>query len=219
MGEPKGRVYRVLATLERRGFVVRGESNAYRLGLTVLELGGAAYKQIEFRKVAYPILKELVRETQESAFLTVVSGDESVCIEAVESPQSLKMTLEIGGRHPLYAGASNKVLLAYLPSESIDRIIAAGLRPVTSKTIVDPDELKANLAEIRRQGWCCSFGEVTQSAAAIAVPVMNAQGRVVGGLSIAGLQDRFTADRIAGYVECLRAAAERIKSQLKTWGD
>jgi len=215
----KSTIYRVFVTLERRGFVVRDELNNYRLGLTLLELGNAAHKQIEFRKVVYPVLKDLVRETQESAFLTVVSGDESVCIETVDSPQSLKMTLDIGGRYPLHAGASNKILMAYLPSDRIESIIAAGLPPVTSKTIVDPDELRANLAEIREQGWCYSSGEVTQSAAAVAVPVVNGQGRLVGGLSVAGLHDRFTPKRVALYLQSLQAAADRIKSQLRSWND
>ncbi len=219
LGLHKSIVFRLVTTLERRGFVVKGEDRVYRLGLRVLELGNVAYKQIDLRRAAYPVLQKLVNETRESAFLTVVSGDEAVCIDKVDSPHNIKLTLEIGGRSPLYAGASNKILMAYLPGERIDEIVARGLQPITPQTITDPAELKGNLAEIRQQGWCFSCGEVTPSASAVAVPIRNGRGQVIAGLSVAGLDARFTKEKISGLVQALMKASEEISGQLLGWSE
>jgi DNA-binding IclR family transcriptional regulator len=183
----------------------------------VVELANAVLAGIDLRQVAHPFLIRLVSETGESAFLTVVSGDESVCIDRVESAQPVRVTLSIGGRYPLYAGASNKVLLAYLSPGVIDRIVAGGLEPITPRTITDPAAFKADLALIRQQGWAYSVGELTPEVAAIAVPLWDGNGRVVAALSIAGLASRFTEDRLPMLLGKVRQAAQEISTQLVAW--
>ena len=218
LGLHRSIVYRILATLEHRGFVTQtGHRRRFRLGLKLVQLGNVVLAGIDLRQAAYPIMTRLVRETGESAFLTVVSGDESVCVDKIDSPQQIRVTLTIGGRYPLHAGASNKVLLAYLPPVTIDGLVAKGLDPITPNTITDPTRLKENLAMIRKQGWVHSIGELTPSVAAVAVPLWNSNGSVIAALSIAGLASRFSEDKLPMLIGKTCQAAEEISAQLLAW--
>ncbi|HEY64507.1 MAG TPA: IclR family transcriptional regulator [Caldilineae bacterium] len=218
LGLHRSIVYRILATLERRGFVTQADRRGrFRLGLKLVELGNVVLANMDLRQVAHPVMERLVRETGESAFLTVVSGDESVCVDKIDSPQPIRVTLTLGGRSPLHAGASNKILLAYLPPKAIDAYIAKGLEQITPDTITDPQQLKEELAQIRKQGWAYSVGELTPGVAAMAVPLRNSNGEVVAGLSIANLASRFSEDRRPMLIQKLREAADEISAQLLVW--
>jgi len=218
LGLHRSIVYRILATLERRGFVTQADHRGrFRLGLKLVELGNVVLASMDLRQVAHPIMARLVREIGESAFLTVVSGDESVCVDKIDSPQPIRVTMTIGGRYPLHAGASNKILLAYLPPDTIEALIARGLEAITPDTITDPARLKENLAMIRKQGWAYSVGELTPGVAAIAVPLWNNNEEVVAALSIANLASKFSEDRLPMLISKVRQAAEEISARLLSW--
>jgi len=218
LGLHRSIVYRTLCTFEQRGVVTRNHTGGrYRLGLKLVELANVVLASMDLRQVAHPVMERLMRETGEAAFLTVVSEDKSVCIEKVDSPQPIRSMLTIGDRSPLHAGASNKLLLAYLPADTIDELIARGLEPMTPRTITDPTQLKENLTKIRQQGWAYTVGELTPSAAAISVPLWDSNDTVVAALSIAGLASRFSEDRLALLISATCQAADEISAQLVTW--
>jgi DNA-binding IclR family transcriptional regulator len=211
-------VYRILSTFEQRGIVTKRDTRGrYRLGLKLVELANIVLASMDLRQVAHSAMERLVRETSESAFLTVVSEDESVCIHKIESSQRVRVTLTIGGRYPLYAGASNKLLLAYLPTEKTDEIIAKGLKQLTPDTITDPDRLREDLAKIQSQGWVFSVGELTPGVAAIATPLRDSNREVIAALSIGGLATRFGENRLQTLIDITCQAAEEISHQLVAW--
>lgn len=214
----KSVVYRILVTLERHGFATREPgSSRFRLGFRFVELANIVLSGIDLRNAAHAIMVRLVRAVQETAFLTIVSGHESVCIHRVESPQPIRLTMEIGGRYPLYAGASNRVLMAYLPQHEIEAIIQEGLQQHTPNTITDPEALRASLAEIREQGYAFTIAELTPGMAALSTPIFDNTGSVVAALSISGPSDRFSPERRPFLLQQLRQAAAEISAQLYTW--
>lgn len=218
LGLHRSIIYRILATLEHSRFVTQnGQRGRFRLGASLVSLGNVMLSGIDLRQVAAPRMAEVVRETGETAFLTVVSGDESVCIDKVESPIPIRVTLTIGSRHPLHAGASNKILLAYLPKDQIETYIAKGLNPITPNTIAEADFLKKDLEEIRRKGFAFSIGELTPGMAAIGAPILDSNGSLEGALSISGLSTSFDDERLPMLVQAVRRAAEDISLQLLTW--
>ena len=218
LGLHRSIVYRILCTLEQRGVVTRSHTGGrYRLGLKLVELANVVLANMDLHQVAHPVMERLVRETGESAFLTAVSEDESVCIHRIESSQRVRVTLTIGGRYPLYAGASDKLLLAYLPPKKIDEVIARGLKQLTPDTITGPDRLREDLAKIRRQGWAFSVGELTPGVAAVAAPLRDSNGDMVAALSIGGLASCFSENRLQTLIETTCQAAEEVSHQLMTW--
>lgn len=211
-------VYRILKTLEQRGFVVQtGRHGRFALGLKLVELGNIVLSALDLRQIADPIMIRLVKETSESVILNVVSGDRCVCIAKVDSPNPVRAVLNVGDQSPLHTGASAKTLLAYLGNERIEQLLSQDLERITPLTITDPDRLRGDLALIRHQGWAYSAGELTPNVAAVAVPLWDSNGAVVASLSAAGLAFRFSQDRLPMLIDATCRAGASISSQLVVW--
>jgi len=212
---PKGTVHRLVSTLAAKGFLAKNEATGrYRLGLSVFRLGSTFLNQMEVREAALPVLHELARVTGETVNLNIARDRRRVCIEKVESSHDIRHFVELGRPLPLYCGASGKVLLAFLPEEEIEAVIAEGLRPLTSRTVTDPDRLRRELAEIRRRGYAVSRDERVEGASAVSAPIYDSAGRVVAGLTISGPTYRFTAERVAQFVKLVKQGAARISASL-----
>lgn len=218
LGIHRSIVYRILKSLERRGFVVQtGRQGRFSLGLKLVELGSIVLDGLDLGQVARPVMRRLVKETGESAFLLVVSDDQSVCVLRVDSRKALRAMTNVGDRSPLHAGASSKVLLAYLDPEKREALIARGFERITPLTITNQEKLRADLAQIRKQGWAYTVGELTPYVAAIAAPLWDSSGELRGGLSIAGPASRFSEDRLQGLIDYTIRAGEEISAQLLVW--
>ncbi len=212
---PKGTVHRLVSTLGAKGFLAKNEATGkYRLGLSVFRLGSTFLNQMEVRAAALPVLHELARITGETVNLNIARDRRRVCIEKVESSHDIRHFVELGRPLPLYCGASGKVLLAFLPDEEIEAVIAEGLRPLTPRTITDPHRLRRELAEIRRRGYAVSRDERVEGASAVSAPIYDSTGRVVAGLTISGPTYRFTPERVAQFIELVQQGAARISASL-----
>ncbi|MFN3285573.1 MAG: IclR family transcriptional regulator [bacterium] len=206
--------YRVLRSLEAGGLVVYDrERRAYYLSLAVARLGQVALSRIDLRSVARPYLQRLLEDTGESVFLLVVEGRSAIVIDTLPSEAPLKLTYPVGTPWPLHAGASNRVLLAHLPPEQIEEILAGPLPRVTPRTITDPNRLRAELERVRRLGYAYSNGELTPGVVGIAVPILCA-GQLMGALAVAGPSTRLRTRRVSGIVKQLKTAADAIVGHL-----
>ncbi|WP_248928804.1 IclR family transcriptional regulator [Paenibacillus hamazuiensis] len=214
LGLYKSVVHRMLSTLERRGYVVKNpHTKKYALGLKLFELGMLVGRQMNLRAIARPVMEELGVKTNETVLLSIADSLSGVCIEKIESNQSIKSTSQLGKRVPLYAGAPTKLLLAYLPPESIDAVIANSLVAYTEQTTVEPDRLSRDLEEIRRQGYCITYGELDIGSAGVAFPICNHEGKTIASLSVVGPEFRMK-DAMRTYWEHCREAAHAISRQL-----
>ena len=159
-------------------------------------------------------MEELTATTRETTYLSITDDLYGIIVEKVESPQSIRLFEPLGARIPLNRGASRKVLLAYLPNDTIDRLKSAGLlAPKTSSTVTDTNVLRRQLAIIRTQGYASTSGENTPGAGAIAVPLRDWNNAVVASLSIAGPLERFKP-RVPELRELLMAAGRAISGAL-----
>ena len=214
---PKTTVHRILRVFEQHGFLTQNpETRRFRLGLAGIELGHRAQAGFELRRIALPIMEQLSALTGETVLLQVVSpeGDRVVCIERVQQRRGLRLILDVGSTAPLYAGCSSKVLLAYFDEESIDKVLAGELHPMTPHTIVDPQEIREQLQRIRQQGFAVSFEETDEGVAGVSVPIRDARDRVIAGLSVSGPVTRMNASTINEYSGHALEAARRIASEL-----
>jgi DNA-binding IclR family transcriptional regulator len=212
-GVPVPTAYRILVALRARSFVAQDvATKRFRLGVGALELGERARALVDVRAAALPVLRRLCRESGETALLTAASDhhDHGVCLERVESRHPLRLSVHTGRLLPLHAGASQKVLLAYLPHEEIDRILAGPLERLCRATIVDADELRVDLARIRRVGWANSFEETDVGVWGLAVPILDAGGRLVAAVGLAGPSARMSRLRLREHLARLRSGAEDI---------
>lgn len=214
---PKSVVHRALDALVETGLVARDrETSRYRLGPRALELGLAAVGAPDVRTLALPIMQELVRESGETATLSLLVGVERVYVAQVESLQEVRMTVEVGRRYPIYVGASGRAILAHFSPEEIGRYLdRTALDALTPSTITDRKRLERELAKVRAQGYASSSGERDPWAAAVAAPILPSGRRVIGSMSICGPRTRLSAERVARYGEVVRRGADELANQLR----
>lgn len=187
----KSTILRLAVSLERFGYMLRQDDGRYRLGPTTWRLGSVYRRSFELAEIVRPELRTLVEQTGETASFYVREGDSRVCLYRWEPARSIRHSIVEGARMPLDRGATGRVLLAW--SDDGAELLGAGVR-----------------RETRDRGWALSMGERDPEVAAIAVPVLDAEGRIMGALSVSGLVTRFDAPRQAAILAALEASRSRL---------
>ncbi len=213
---PKGTMHRFLVALVQHGILQRDERDrSYSPGYKLWLWGNLTPLEASLRQVAHPILASLAAESGESALLTVYREGEVLCLDKVESDHPVRMTIAVGARRLPHAGASSKVLLAYLPEAEVEAVIEdTGLPKLCKNTITGPQALRAELRRIRELGYATSSEETDDTAYGVAVPVFAEAGTVIAGLGIAGPLTRFSRKAIGRHIEAAQRAAAQLSSLL-----
>ncbi|WP_282942765.1 IclR family transcriptional regulator [Paenibacillus sp. RC67] len=204
--------YRILSTFEEHGYLIQNQvTKKYALSIKWMELGAVVKDNFSISEFMLPVMRRLATETGESTYLIWRDGGEGVCVEIVESSQTIRYGVTVGSRTPLCVGASNKVIMAYLPKETQATIMEKGLHRYTDRTIVSQEELSRNLDEIRKAGWAYSVGEYTEDVFAIAVPIFNAHHEVMAALAIGGPDFRMPPEKIEQTLQRIKDAKSEIQ--------
>ncbi len=182
----KTTAFRLLSTLEDLGYLQRDpQTKLYRPGLEVLRLGFVVLSGLELRQAAAPYLRELVNEVEETVNLAVLDHHEVVYIDRVGSKHMLNIFRPVGSRLPAYCTSTGKALLAFLPPDKLEAVLAAtNWQRYTANTIVTPDALRENLELVRQRGFADSDGELFPELRAVAAPIRQSDGQVVATVNI-----------------------------------
>lgn len=206
-GLPKATALRLIYTLEEQGFLTKTEDGLrYHLGTRILELAGSFLQHWDVTRLALDEMRLLRDECGETVSLYVLDGAERVCAQRLESLQSIRRSVPIGARFPLHAGASAKVLLAFLPQDQGEALLAS--LPVPPG--FNLSAFRRQLTRCREQGYATSREEREVGAAAVGAPVFYGQGRLAAALTVSGPANRLDADRMLAVVPNLKAAARRL---------
>lgn len=175
---------RFLLTLADLGYV-RADGRTYRLTPRVLELGYSYLSSFSLARIAEPRLEQLVVRTRESSSLCVLDGDDVVYVARVPARRIMTAAITVGTRFPAHVTSVGRVILAHLPPEEIEvRLARAELSPLTARTLVSADLLRAELARVRRQGYALVDQELEEGLRSIAAPVRDRGGEVVAAVNI-----------------------------------
>lgn len=207
---------RLMTGLKEYGLLQQNPATrAYALGYKVLEWAGVFTAVLDLRNIALPFMEDLHQATGETISLYQRDGDERLCVERLESHQTVRMVSRLGRRLPLAAGSGGKAILAFLPAETAEPILGRGeLKAYTANTIVNRQQLLDELARIRRQGCAVSLGEWLADAAGVAAPIFGRDGEVIGSLSISCPTSRLTPEKVEQYAAQLLRATEQISIQM-----
>ncbi|MBN2426763.1 MAG: IclR family transcriptional regulator [Deltaproteobacteria bacterium] len=194
----KNNVFRLLATLESRGYVEQNRATEnYRLGLKSLELGQTFIKQMGLLRQAQPVLEKMVEECNETSYISIFKDGFIVYLEIEETTMTVRVVPRIGIRLPAYCTAAGKVHLAFLREEELDKLYAkTKLLSFTSNTLSDLNALKTELEEIRKNGFAIDNEEYDIGVRCVAAPIRDYTRRVVGAVSLSGPSMRFTDERM-----------------------
>ena len=214
-GCTKSLTFRLLFTLEQRGFVSKDAARrTYTLGYRTMLLGDQARRQSRLLNAAEPFMRELNEELQENVLLMVRDGLDSICIALKASVHPQRIFAEVGRRGPLHAGGGPKILLAFAPDEVQAAVLDGELPSFTDATIDTRARLEQALEEIRRDGWTVSQGELDFDKCSVAAPVRSGGGQVVAALSVTGPADRLAHALRNQTRDAIVSAAHRLSATL-----
>ncbi|MGY1828459.1 MULTISPECIES: IclR family transcriptional regulator domain-containing protein [unclassified Blastococcus] len=201
---------RLLLTLEELGFV-RSSGGAFALTPKVLTLGMAYVGALGLWDIARPHLEALVARTGESSSMAQLDGSDIVYVARVSVPKLITLRVDIGTRFPAAQTSQGKVLLAALPPDELAGVLAepsrAGLPPVIGRT---PEQLRAELTEVRARGWALADEELAPGVRSVAVPVRDGDGVVRAAVNVTVHAAETSTERLVG---------EHLPRLLRTAGD
>ena len=165
----------------------------YRLGFGVVRLAGSAAAQLDLAQESQAACEELVAAVGETANVAILDEGWATNVSEVRGEAAVVSQSWVGRRTPLHATSSGKVLLAFQPKDDRERVLARPLEQFTTQTIVEPDLLRVELAQIRERGWASTCEELEVGLNAVAAPIRGADGTVVAAVSVSGPSYRLGA--------------------------
>lgn len=206
---PKPTIHRLFATLEDEGFLVRDVGGrTYAPAPRLRRIAGGILSSEDIRLAQRAILSRLSGEIGETCNIAVPDGDAMRYVERVETEWPLRIQLPIGSRVPLYATASGKMYLAGLRRAQIERYLAnETLTAHTPATLTDPETLLSEIRRIRRRGYALDAAEFMEDMIALAVPIADADGRLMATLSLHAPTQRLDTDTALAHLPRLQEAA------------
>lgn len=219
LGLHKNNVFRLLATLESRGYMEQNKvTGNYRLGLNVLELGQVFIRQMGLLKMARPVLEEISSKCNETAYLGVIRDDRVVYVDVVEALRPVRVVSRMGVGLPVYCTAIGKAQIAFESADELEAIFSDKvLEGFTDKTIVKMDVLFKELEEVRQKGYALDDEEFDEGIRCVGVPVRDYTRRVIAGLSLSGPAYRFTDERLEKEVIPMAVDAGKKLSARLGW--
>lgn len=213
---PKSTTYRMLEALECQGVIIREpHGHGYQLGYQLIRWGTQALDTLDLRNLALPFLKKLMCATGETAVLSARVGNFGMWLQVVESQHPVRLAMRIGEPLNLHAGASSKVLWAFLSDVEIERILSEiKLIPIRPNTITDTNILRSELKTIRTRGYATSHEETDFGAMGIAAPVYNHTNSPVAGIGIAAPITRVPPEKITELASFVMAASQGLSQCL-----
>jgi DNA-binding IclR family transcriptional regulator len=210
-GLNKSSAFRILSALKGSGMAQQEQGDStYSLGPKLLEVSLRYLSRLDLRNLALPELRWLKDTTGQTATLSLRIGYRRVYLDQVESESEVKQTITIGSTQPLYRGASGKAILAAMPEQDIDKVLAQAQELDEAARL----RLRAELALVRERGFAISRGERVPGAAAAAAPILNHRQEVVGAVSVATLSEASSDADLMRYGALARETAQRISRKL-----
>lgn len=212
LGLPKSSAHRLLAALGRRGLVERDAEGRYRPGLALVALGLGVLEREPLVAAARPLLEEVARASDETAFLTVARGGRIVSLDKVEGGGFLRAAPRVGAEVPVHATAVGKLQLAFAP-EAV-RLPREPWPRFTPTTPAGPAALAPEVARARRRGWAENREEWMPGVVVVAVPLFVG-GRMVASIAVAGATSRLGPARCATIARDMLVRAKRLGERLE----
>jgi DNA-binding IclR family transcriptional regulator len=217
----KNNVFRILATLEEKGWVDQcAETERYRLGAACVRLGYASSRTRSLTRHGRSVLESLCRQTGESTHLAVMRGVEVMMLDGVQAAGPLVTGLHLGGTLWPHCTAVGKVLLACGAPDTIERwsAVFAPSRPLpraTDLTILDRDKLLEHLQQVRVQGFALDLEECAPGVVCAAAPVFDATSMPVASIALSAPAARVDRARLeAEYAPRVVSAANQLSHRL-----
>lgn len=207
--------HRMLAALQQEGFVsLHPTLKTYTLGREAYVLGLAAERRHGLKEIAEAGLQRIAMETGDTAFLSIRSGDDAVCIDRKVGDFPIKiLTLDAGHRRPLGVGAGSLALLSSLSDPEIEQILQRH-RQLPSPLRIDLDTLRQDIALTRRNGYATNPGRIISDMTGIGIAVFDRKQNLCASLSVAAIRSRLSGQQLQHALSILKREALQLSRDL-----
>lgn len=214
-GLNKSTVFRMLVTLENRGYLLRDKTNKYRLGLKLFTLGQLVYGRTELVAIIHPFLEKMTRTTGESSHLSMMDdATHIVFLDKVVSNSLLKMDTPLGLRQQAHLTGTGKAILAFESEQTVNQYIRlAEFSSITPYSIKTAKEFLNVLDQIRQDGYAYDKEETEIGLTCYAVPIFDASGQPIAAISSSGPTTRMDMKKDL-HIQTLKSTAQEIQKIL-----
>ena len=210
---------RLVKILEKEDFLSRDPTTKrYHLGLSILTFCGIIISTMELHREAKPILEEVVKKLEEAVHLGILEGTDIVYLIKLDGPHPVRLVSNTGKKFPAYCTGCGKVILSYLNQKEQENLLniyeKQGLIRFGPNTVRSVADLKAQLKEIREQGFAICIDELHEGVFTIAAPVFDYTEKAVAAISVTGPTHRLSPSKIPLYKQEITEAARKISTRL-----
>ncbi len=206
-------VYRILRTLANQDYLVHSPAtNRYRIGPMLHHVGSTYVNNLNWHEKVEETLDALANETRESVGFAVREGDLVISLYEVETHQPFRMNYRPGAIYPMNRGCYGKCLMAYHNPVRVEKLLRSQkFEKHLPNTLTDSDEILAEYARIREQGYVISDGETfSPSAVGVGVPIFSRDGEARSCMVVAFIKGTDYQERVTKYLAALRDHAEKL---------
>ena len=209
---PKPTIHRLFATLEEEGFLQRDiDGRGYSPGFRLRSLSTGVLSSLRIRTARLTILRSLSARIGETCNIAMPGREAMFYVERVETEWPLRIQLPIGSEVPFYCTASGKLYLSTLPKQHLRKYAEnENLTQRTDNTITDPDKLLDEVTKTAKRGYGLDRQEFMDGMIALAVPIIQPQGRLVSTLSFHAPIQRFSAEDALDHLPALQDASKAL---------
>lgn len=216
---PKATLYRLVQTLARQGMLAHDpDRGTYSLGVRLVRLAHAAWRQSSLAPIARPHVDALAREVGETVHLAQLDHAQVLYVDKRNAREPVEMFSQAGRVGPAYCTGVGKAMLAFLPEQELARILPQqSFHRFTPQTLTSEAALRAELAATRARGHAFDREEHEPGIICIALPILSAGGRVLGALSVTSTTARTDLGALEHLAPRISAAARAIADEAESW--
>lgn len=213
LGLPKPTIHRLLATAEDEGFLQRDlDGRSYGPGARMRKMSANTLSSQRVRTERLFVLKRLAESVGETCNLAAPGRYGMVYLDRVETHWPLRIQLPVGTQVPFHCTASGKMYLSSLRSDKLQRLLQSmPLEKMTERSIVDPEQLLAEVTKTRVRGYATDDQEFMDGMSAIAVPICDDRARLLTTLSIHAPVQRNNLNDLIQMVDSLNEGAQSLE--------
>jgi DNA-binding IclR family transcriptional regulator len=211
----KSTAHRFLRHLEGEGYLFRDDAGAYTVGPRLVRFGSGVSYQAMLSRISRPVLEQVWSTTGETVNLATLAGQEILYVDVMESLHTFRLVSQVGSRRPLSCTALGKAMLAAMSTEQRELLLPTlRFESVTARSITSIARLRKDLAQTAQLGYALDDEEAVSGARCIGAAILDANGKVVGGISISGPTARINKTNLVSLAKTVKLAALEISARL-----
>jgi DNA-binding IclR family transcriptional regulator len=215
LGTTKATIFRHLRTLTDRKYLVQSSvTHRYRIGVRSHMLGQSAAGRIDIISSSHTEIEDLREETGETVVLSTAGPSGIMVLTTHLGKSALEIGVRPGSTLPPHSSAQGKIALAFGDAELLKKTLSSKLVSLTPHTITDKEKLKLDVQKARELGYAVAPQETLLGVNAIAAPIMDGEGVMVGSIAIVGSIQNIEEAPRSDQIFAVQRSAQRVSWNL-----